>query len=100
MMMGLGLVNTIGYIAALKLTFYTMDRVYDIFEQRPPPNGQGNVFWKDPASPQGHGPFVNILQASEHYNFMTQPQKPDGRPNAEVIRVDFFSKKRIPSIPK
>lgn len=90
-----GLVNTVGYIATLKLTFYTVEPVYGLFELRSPPQPQGNVFWKDPSSPQGHGPFRNILHASEHYNFMTQPTKPEDKDKGKVIRVDFQSRKVV-----
>jgi hypothetical protein len=90
--------NTVAYIAALQVTFYTLEPIYGLFEQRPDPrlNTGGNYFWSDPASPQGHGPFRTLLQATEHYNFITKPPPPlDLTPVADIIRVDFKAKRKV-----
>lgn len=59
-----------------------------------------DIYWRDPASPQGHGPFSSIRAAVEHYKWTITNSR--GHPVthleqavAPVVRVDFVRKKRI-----
>lgn len=76
----------------------------EVYTRQPPsqwvlgiPNDM--IYWRDNASPQGYGPFMNLSHAMEHYSYVVTNFKKikddEGRPLAPVIRVDFQNKKRV-----
>lgn len=88
--------NNIGHISTLKLTFYTLEPIPELFKPLGFANQPRAYYWEDPNNPQGHGPFKSLMQAMEHYNFMTKPVVvSDLQPTALVIPVDFRNKKKI-----
>lgn len=55
-------------------------------------------YWRDPASPQGYGPFEYISTAVEHYKHTIRQPKLVVNPNkkpGDLIRVDFLGKRRV-----
>lgn len=60
-----------------------------------------NYWWRDPASPQGYGPFKHVTACVEHYKWVINTcrgksdQKLLTAPTNSVLRVDFKSKKLV-----
>lgn len=54
-----------------------------------------NVFWQDTVSRHTYGPFVSIYVAMTHYTWMVKNQNQSEKPNADVVYIDFSTKKRI-----
>lgn len=55
-----------------------------------------NYYWRDPASPQGYGPFRTLPATVEHYKWVLKAC--DGKKEekiAPIIRVDFKTKKLV-----
>lgn len=55
-------------------------------------------YWRDPAAPQGYGPFNTVSGCIDHYKWFIDTCKTnallEGR-KAPIVRVDFKSKKRV-----
>ena len=57
------------------------------------------VYWRDAASPQGYGPFLNLHACMEHYAWISTGREPKSKVlpamPSKLIRVDFQSKKVV-----
>lgn len=82
------------------LQVYTMQQptILAMVPSWAPDSATDNYYWRDPASPQGYGPFTNITACIEHYKWVIETTKTSAQiepKKAEVIRFDFQNKKRV-----
>ena len=58
-----------------------------------------NFYWRDPAAPQGYGPFKHVTGCIEHYKWVLETCRSNkilltGK-LAPIVRIDFKTKKVI-----
>jgi hypothetical protein len=53
------------------------------------------IWWVDKENPFGHGPFQTVYGAMKHYNEFKRPTLTVAPPDADLIQVDFTTKKRL-----
>jgi hypothetical protein len=76
------------------LEVFTMQTTEEIYAGAP----FRGYFWRDAGSPQGYGPFATVFACIEHYKMVIKAcnqGKDIPKLDADIIRVDFRSRKRV-----